>query len=166
MKKCLTDGQGRSRLLERKSQAVRNVSHTHYLVFFSPLSELWPPSASIKLPWYFLLDLQDTKSQVSVESWWICSQKAWCKCRVQELNFANSCSGSEEGKKLFQRGSSHAQCTDRPILYHLKSVVTPWIQWSVKDGIWSFIYYVGLKRSSSRWELPKLQFKWPGCLRA
>lgn len=41
MKKCFTDGQGRSRLLESKSQAVRDVSHTHhYLVFFSPLSAL------------------------------------------------------------------------------------------------------------------------------
>lgn len=48
--------------------AVRNVSRCHnYLVFFSPLSELQPVSASIKLPW-FLLDLQDTKSQRSVEA--------------------------------------------------------------------------------------------------
>lgn len=30
---------------------------------------------------------------------------------------------------------------------------------SVKDGISSFIYYVDLKRSSSRWELPKPQIQ-------
>lgn len=54
-------------MLETRSQAVSKVSHTHhYLVFFSPLSELQPASASIKLPW-FLMDLQDTKSQLSVE---------------------------------------------------------------------------------------------------
>lgn len=44
------------------------MSHTHhYLDFFSPLSELQPASASIKLSW-FLLGLQDTKSQLSVEA--------------------------------------------------------------------------------------------------
>lgn len=49
-------------------RAVRSVSHTHnYVVFFSPLSESQPASASIKLPW-FLLGLQDTKSQMSVEA--------------------------------------------------------------------------------------------------
>lgn len=76
MKKCFTDDQGRSRLVEDKSQAVRNVLHTHnYLVFFSPLSELQPASASIKFPW-FLLDLQDTESQLSIEAGGYAARKA------------------------------------------------------------------------------------------
>lgn len=76
MKKCFTDGQGRSRLVESKSQAVRSVSHTHnYPVFFSSLSELQPVFVSIKLPW-FLLDLQDTKSQLSIEAGGHAARKA------------------------------------------------------------------------------------------
>lgn len=59
-----------------KSQAVRSVSHTHnYPVFFSSLSELQPVFASIKLPW-FLLDLQDTKSQLSIEAGGYAARKA------------------------------------------------------------------------------------------
>lgn len=121
MKKCFTDGQGRSRLLESKSQAVRNVSHIHnYLVFFSPLSEFHCP-CKYQAP---LVSPGSAGYKITTErwSWWICSQKGWCKCRIQELNFANSCSGSKEGKKLFQRGSSCPQFTNRPIVYTLKSL--------------------------------------------
>lgn len=59
--------------LENESQAVINVLENHNElpmlepVFFSRFAELQPTSLSIELPW-FLLDLQDTKPQMSVEA--------------------------------------------------------------------------------------------------